>query len=70
MENPMKSFTIGIDYGTNSVRAIVVDCETGNEIASSVFNYPTGRQGIILDPRDHNLARQNPVITLKDLKKP
>ncbi|OGJ92181.1 MAG: ribulokinase [Candidatus Raymondbacteria bacterium RifOxyA12_full_50_37] len=65
----MKSFTIGIDYGTNSVRAIVVDCETGNEIASSVFNYPTGRQGIILDPRDHNLARQNPVDYLKGLEK-
>ena len=39
------SFTIGIDYGTNSVRAIVVDCSDGREIGSAVVNYPTGSSG-------------------------
>ena len=56
----MNGYTIGIDYGTNSVRTVVVDCSDGAEVGTSVFSYPTGDQGIILDPADHNLARQNP----------
>lgn len=56
----MKSFTIGVDYGTNSVRAVVVDCSNGREAGAKVFAYPSGHQGILLDPADHNLARQNP----------
>ena len=54
------AFTLGIDYGTNSVRAIIVDCSNGREIGSCVVDYPTGEHGILLDPRDHNLARQHP----------
>lgn len=53
-------FAIGIDYGTNSVRALVVDCADGREVATAVFAYPSGTDGIILDPQDPNLARQNP----------
>ncbi|TWT83996.1 Ribulokinase [Planctomycetes bacterium CA13] len=59
-ESVEKQFAIGVDYGTNSVRALVVDVADGNEIASSVFEYPSGDQGILLDPKDPNLARQNP----------
>jgi sugar (pentulose or hexulose) kinase len=51
---------IGIDYGTNSVRAIVADVSNGNILGSSVFNYPYGHQGVILDEKDPHLARQNP----------
>jgi len=54
------AFALGIDYGTNSVRAIIVDCSNGREIGSCVVDYPTGEHGILLDPRDHNLARQHP----------
>ncbi|MFI4911270.1 MAG: ribulokinase [Sedimentisphaeraceae bacterium JB056] len=54
------SYTIGLDYGTNSVRSLIVDVATGRELASSVYEYPTGSAGIILDPADHNVARQNP----------
>ncbi|MFZ1430950.1 MAG: ribulokinase [Geminicoccaceae bacterium] len=53
-------FTIGIDYGTNSVRALVVRCSDGAELASCVVDYPSGHQGILLDPHDHLLARQHP----------
>ncbi|MBN1852787.1 MAG: ribulokinase [Pirellulales bacterium] len=53
-------FSIGVDYGTNSVRALMVDVTDGSEIASSVFNYPSGEAGVLLDPKDPNLARQNP----------
>lgn len=54
------SYSLGIDFGTNSVRALIVDCQDGSEIAVSTVNYPSGDQGILLDPKDHNLARQNP----------
>lgn len=53
-------FTLGIDYGTNSVRALVVRCADGAELGSAVFNYPSGHQGVLLDSKDHNLARQHP----------
>ncbi|MES1166535.1 MAG: ribulokinase [Pseudomonadota bacterium] len=63
------SFTLGLDYGTNSVRALVVRCADGAEIASCVVNYPGGRQGVILDPKDHHLARQHPGDYLYGLEK-
>ncbi|MGI9456357.1 MAG: ribulokinase [Aeoliella sp.] len=53
-------YSIGVDYGTNSVRALVVDIATGEEIATQVYDYPSGDAGILLDPKDPNLARQNP----------
>jgi L-ribulokinase len=62
-------FTIGLDYGTNSVRALVVRCSDGAELGSAVFDYPSGRQGVLLDPRDHNLARQHPGDYLRGLEK-
>jgi L-ribulokinase len=62
-------FTLGIDYGTNSVRCLVVRCADGAEIGSSVVNYPSGRDGILLDPRDHHLARQYPGDYLFGLEK-
>ena len=64
----MASFTIGIDYGTNSVRAVVVDTATGQVAGSSVFNYPSGDQGVLLHPRDAHLARQNPADYIEGLR--
>jgi L-ribulokinase len=52
-------FSIGLDYGTNSVRALVVNVASGKEIATAVWNYPHGKEGVILG-RDPNLARQHP----------
>jgi len=57
---PTMSFTLGIDYGTNSVRALVVRTSDGREFGSAVVDYPSGQQGILLDKRDHHLARQHP----------
>jgi L-ribulokinase len=54
------AFTLGIDFGTNSVRAVVADCSNGREISSCVVDYPSGKRGVLLDPRDPNLARQYP----------
>ncbi len=53
-------FTLGLDYGTNSVRALIVRCSDGAEFGSCVVNYPSGAQGILLDPNDRHLARQHP----------
>jgi L-ribulokinase len=53
-------YAIGLDYGTNSVRAVIVDLADGTEIANSVYEYPSGEQGILLDSTDPHLARQNP----------
>ncbi len=55
----MSKYSIGVDYGTNSVRALLVDVSNGFELASSVYNYPTGDAGVLYDDRDPNLARQN-----------
>jgi len=55
-----KKYTIGLDYGTNSVRALVVDVQTGEEVGTSVFAYPSGKAGILLDPADPECARQHP----------
>jgi L-ribulokinase len=55
-----RQFAIGVDYGTNSVRALVVDTADGAEIATSVCDYPSGEAGILLDPRNPHLARQSP----------
>lgn len=62
-------FTLGLDYGTNSVRALIVRVTDGKEFGSAVVNYPSGAQGILLDPRDHNLARQHPGDYLFGLEK-
>jgi len=56
----MKKYAIGLDFGTNSCRSLIVDLEDGKELADYVFPYPSGDEGILLDSRDPNLARQNP----------
>jgi L-ribulokinase len=61
-------FAIGIDYGTNSVRAVVANCADGRIVASSVFAYPSGHHGVLIDPRDPHLARQNPVDYIEGLR--
>jgi L-ribulokinase len=62
------AFTIGIDYGTNSVRAVIVDCADGRVIGTHVYAYPSGDQGVLIDPRDPHLARQNPADYLAGLE--
>lgn len=54
------SYSIGLDYGTNSCRALLVDLTSGAEVATHVFPYPSGEMGILLDPADPHVARQNP----------
>ncbi len=62
------AYTIGLDYGTNSVRSLLVDVSNGKELGTFVHEYETGQAGIILDPADHNVARQNPADYIKGLE--
>ena len=52
-------YVIGVDYGTDSVRSVIVDADSGKEIASSVFNYPRWRDGLFCNPAK-NQFRQHP----------
>jgi len=56
----MSAYTIGLDFGTNSVRALIVDVHDGRELSEHVFNYPSGDAGVILKSDQPNLARQHP----------
>jgi L-ribulokinase len=56
----MAKYVIGLDFGTNSCRSLLVDTADGREVSSYVFPYPSGKDGVILDSADPNLARQNP----------
>ncbi len=41
-------YAIGIDYGSNSVRCLIVDCFDGHEAGVSVWNYRGGEAGVYL----------------------
>src|SRR5579885_1704325 len=56
----MRQFALGLDFGTNSVRALIVDCANGDEVGTGVAVYESGEEGVLLDPKDPNLARQDP----------
>ena len=53
------SYVIGIDFGTDSVRSIIVHTGNGEEVAASVFYYPRWKQGLYCDPLQ-NRFRQHP----------
>jgi L-ribulokinase len=56
----MRSYAIGLDYGTASARAVALDTETGEELATAVHPYRGGNGGVIGDGADPNVARQEP----------
>jgi len=62
-----QNMVIGIDYGTDSVRAILVNAENGNEISSAVFYYPRWKEGLYCDPAK-NQFRQHPLDYIEGLE--
>lgn len=54
------AFVIGVDFGTDSVRSVIVDARNGQEVSSSVFYYPRWRDGLYCDV-SKNQFRQHPL---------
>ena len=63
----MPRYSLGIDYGTSSCRALLVDLADGSELATAVHPYRSGVHGVITSA-DPDLARQEPADYLEGLE--
>lgn len=63
----MSQYTIGVDYGTDSVRSILVNALNGEEIASAVFHYPRWKEGLYCNA-SLNQFRQHPLDYVEGLE--
>lgn len=61
------NYVLGIDFGTDSVRTVLIDAANGNEAASAVFFYPRWKEGRFCDP-SRNRFRQHPKDYLEGLE--
>jgi L-ribulokinase len=64
----MKKYVIGLDYGTDSVRAVLIDTENGAELATSVSYYQRWKKGQFCRPEE-NQFRQHPLDHIEGLEK-
>jgi len=62
-----ENFVLGVDYGTDSVRSLLVNAADGCEIASAVFYYPRWMDGLYCKPSD-NRFRQHPLDYIEGLE--
>ncbi|HOK04287.1 MAG TPA: ribulokinase [Victivallales bacterium] len=62
-----QNYVIGVDFGTDSARAIVIDASNGDELASAVHNYNRWNDGKFSSPKD-NIFRQHPLDYIEALE--
>ncbi|AFK05652.1 L-ribulokinase (plasmid) [Emticicia oligotrophica DSM 17448] len=62
-----KKYTIGLDYGTDSVRALVVDTQTGENVGTAVHYYERWKNGLFCNPSISQF-RQHPLDYLEGLE--
>jgi L-ribulokinase len=60
-------FVIGVDYGSDSVRSVIINALNGREIASSVYYYPRWQKGLYCEPAE-NQFRQHPLDYMEGLE--
>lgn len=61
------AFVIGVDYGTDSVRSVLVNARNGEELGSHVFQYPRWRDGLFCNATE-NQFRQHPLDYIEGLQ--
>ncbi|HVG12011.1 MAG TPA: FGGY family carbohydrate kinase, partial [Flavisolibacter sp.] len=62
-----ENYVIGVDYGTDSVRTIIVDAANGHEVAASVYYYPRWKQQLYCNA-SLNRFRQHPLDYVEGLQ--
>ena len=64
---PRTNYLLGVDFGSDSVRCLVVDAADGSELASAVVAYPRWAERLYCDPA-HNRYRQHPLDYVESLE--
>jgi len=60
-------FVIGVDFGSDSVRSVIISASNGEELASSVYYYPRWQKGLFCEPAN-NQFRQHPLDYIQGLE--
>lgn len=63
----MENYVIGVDYGSDSCRAVITDTKDGRELANEVFYYPRWQKGMYCNP-ELSQYRQHPLDYIEGLK--
>src|SRR3954466_7574694 len=60
-------YVIGVDYGTDSVRSVIVNANNGQEVASAVYYYPRWKEQLYCNAAE-NQFRQHPLDYVEGLE--
>ncbi|HUQ96081.1 MAG TPA: ribulokinase, partial [Chitinophagaceae bacterium] len=58
--NSTDAYVIGVDYGTDSVRSVIINAQNGTEVAAAVFPYPRWSESLFCNAAESRF-RQHPL---------